>query len=140
MEKLDSSWRRIRQSGPLLIPTAGSRTKAAADGGAPRAGLEASLGWVRLVGGCCSWSSSVAAAAAADAVAVAVAAAVAGSVSLAAGARKVEGIRWAAANSAEVHRACRSVAAVPAAFRCQILVLTSRSRIGFSLRPADKQL
>ena len=134
MEKLDSCWPPIRQS-DLLIPSAGCRTEAAVGGGGPQAGLAASLGWVLLADGCCSLNGSAAAVAAAADVAVVVVAA-AEAASLAAGGRRGEGIRWAAASSAEVQQACRSGAAARAC-HCPIQVSTSRSQIGFSLQPGD---
>merc|ERR1719278_347242 len=72
---------------------------------------------------------------AADAVVVAVVAAEA--VSPAAGERKGEGNQWAAASSAEDQQAGRWVAA--ARVCSQIQVLTSHSRIGFSLQPVSPE-
>ena len=119
-----------------MIPSAGCRTEAAVGGGGgPQAGLAASLGWDLLADGCCSLNGSAAAVAAAADVAVVVVAA-AEAASLAAGGRRGEGIRWAAASSAEVQQACRSAAAARAC-HCPIQVSTSRSQIGFSLQPGD---
>ena len=92
------------------------------DGGGRQGGLAASWGWG--LAGCGH----------AAAVVVVV-------VGLAAGVRRAAGSRSvAAAKSAGAPLVCRSVAAVLVQACSLIRVSTSRSRIGFSLRPAIAQL